>query len=68
MIRDPEQFTKWETEWLRDHPLDLDARFRLMEAMIEHARALGVFPPPDPLEGIDVDIRIARALNVRPSA
>lgn len=68
MIRDPEYFTNWETAWLRDHPLDLEARFRLLDGMLAHARALGMFPPRDPLEGIEVDIRIARALNVRPAS
>ena len=68
MIRDLESFTRWKTAWLCDHPLDLDARFLLLDAMLEHARALGVFPSPDPLEGIDVDIRLAKALNVRPAA
>jgi hypothetical protein len=32
--------------------------------MLVEAIALGVWPPSDPLEGIDVDVRVARAIHV----
>ena len=35
----------------------------IAEALYEEARALGVFPLKDSLDGIEVDIRLARALN-----
>ncbi len=35
----------------------------IAEALVEEARALGVWPPAVPLEGIDVDVRIAGALQ-----
>jgi hypothetical protein len=38
---------------------------RIFEALYEEAKQLGVFPLKDPLEGIEVDIRLARALNAR---
>ena len=41
---------------------------RLVEALYDEARALGVFPPADPLDGIETDIRLAKALHVLPSA
>ncbi len=65
MIRDADEFAQWESEWLRRNPGDLATRLRLHEAMCEHARSLGVFFRQDPLEGIEVVIRVARALNVR---
>ena len=31
--------------------------------MLAWAEEIGVFPPKDPLEGIEVDMKIARVLN-----
>jgi len=36
---------------------------KLFTAMWEEARSLGILPAKDPMEGIAVDIRIARVLN-----
>jgi len=43
-------------------PPDLLRALAAMDALVEEARALGVWPPGDPLEGIEVDVRVARAL------
>ncbi len=42
--------------------------FRIVEGLYEEAKALGVFPLADPLDGIEVDLRLAKALNVHTSA
>lgn len=63
MIRNTEKWRRWETEQLRSDPVDVEANFAAFEAMLEHARAVGAFPRKDPLEGLDVAIRIARILN-----
>ena len=34
-----------------------------MEALYQEAVALGVFPLKDPLDGLEVDIRIAKVVN-----
>ncbi len=36
---------------------------RIAEALYEEARALGVLPLKDPLDGIEVKFRLANALN-----
>ncbi len=36
---------------------------KLFTAMWEEARSLGIIPTKDPMEGIAVDIRIAKVLN-----
>ena len=36
---------------------------RLLNSMWREAADLGVFPPKEPLEGIEVDIKIAKVLN-----
>jgi len=65
MIRRPELVAQFEAEYARREPLDHRRNLAIFEALFCEARALGVLPGSDPLEGIDVDIRLARALNVR---
>jgi hypothetical protein len=62
MIRHDE-FQKFEIEFLRNGKLDLKKKFKILEALYKEAVALGVFPLRDSLEGLDVDIRIAKVVN-----
>lgn len=54
---------EFESEAIRKEPADYRKNLKLVEAMLEEARLLGVFPPADPLGGIEVDMRIARVIN-----
>jgi hypothetical protein len=54
----------WEATTILSRPPDFFQNLKLVEAMYEHARALGVFPPADPLEGLETKIRLARVLSV----
>ena len=65
MIRRPDLVARFEAELARREPLDHRRNLALFEALFLEARTLGVLPGVDPLEGLDVDIRLARALNVR---
>jgi len=62
MIRDDE-FEEFEIELLRNGNLDLKKKFKILEALYKEAVTLGVFPLRDSLEGLDVDIRIAKVVN-----
>ncbi len=62
MIRN-EEFQEFEIELLRNGNLDLKKKFKILEALYKEAVALGVFPLRDSLEGLDVDIRIAKVVN-----
>ena len=62
MIRHDE-FQKFEIEFLRNGKLDLKKKFKILEALYKEAVGLGVFPLRDSLEGLDVDIRIAKVVN-----
>jgi hypothetical protein len=62
MIRHGE-FEEFEIELLRNGDLDLKKKFKILEALYKEAVALGVFPLRDSLEGLDVDIRIAKVVN-----
>lgn len=53
-----------EQEWVRRRAPDVQQNMRIVEALYEEAIAVGAFPPADPLAGIEVDLRVARAFNV----
>lgn len=64
MIRNPEKWREWEESGPLSEPADFKKNLQIVDAMYQFARSLGVFPPKDPLDGIEADIRIAKALNV----
>ncbi|MBI4330196.1 MAG: hypothetical protein HY673_02805 [Chloroflexi bacterium] len=63
MITDPETLQQFEDELIRNTPVDYLKNLEIVEAMYEEAVALGVFPLADPMDGIDTDIKLARAIN-----
>jgi hypothetical protein len=64
MIRDADALRRFEDEMLRRSPQpSFLENLRLFEAMWEEARSLGIFPPSDPLDGLEGDIELARILN-----
>jgi hypothetical protein len=63
MIKDTKLLAEFEENELRKEKLDYGIALRLFEAMWKEAMLLGVLPLNDPLEGIEVDIKIARILN-----
>lgn len=65
MIRRPDMLQAVDDGWTAARPADYLANLRIFEALYEEARALGVLRRSDPLEGIEVKIELARALNVR---
>ncbi len=64
MVRNPDLLRSFDDDQVRASPPDYFQNLKIFEALYEEARRLGALPPADPLEGIEVDIRIARALNV----
>lgn len=66
MVRNRRELERLEKELIRREPVDIAKNFRLVSAMCREARALGVFPPKDPLEGIEINIKIARVVNAIP--
>jgi hypothetical protein len=64
MIRDKVAWEKWERDFLASEPPDFWKNLRLVEAMYEHARALGVFPLADPLDGLETKLWLAKVINV----
>jgi hypothetical protein len=63
MIKDAKILSEFNDEQILGEKLDYAAALRIFEGMWKEGLALGVLPPDDPLEGIEVDIRIAGRLN-----
>lgn len=61
-VRDPVAWRAFE-EALPTEPPDFARALEEVTAMLEYARQLGRWPPSDPLEGIETDILLGRALN-----
>jgi len=57
------EFQAFEKELLRKEGVDVRKNFRIVDALYNEAVALGIFPLRDPLEGLEVAIRIARVIN-----
>jgi hypothetical protein len=65
MIRNAKLLEKFERDQIRKSKPDYFQNLRIFESLYEEAMHLGIFPLNDPLEGIEVDINLARALNVQ---
>ena len=68
MIKHPELVAVFENELVRTAPADFSRNLKIIEALYCEACLLGAFPLKDPLEGIEVDLRLAQVLNVRTPA
>ena len=62
MIRATPRLEAFERAYLARHA-ELAQKLMQLESLFEEARALGVFPLADPLQGIEVDIERSRILN-----
>jgi len=64
MIKNKEVLKKFEDRFIREEKiLPFTHAIRLFTDMWNEGVKLGVLPPKNPSEGIEVDIRIAKVLN-----
>jgi hypothetical protein len=63
MIKDKKYLLEFEKEIIRSKKADIANNIRIVEALYKEAVSLGVFPLKNPLEGIEVDIKIAKVIN-----
>ena len=64
MIKDMTFWNTWESQGPLREAFDPSRALELGNAMYEYARAVGAFPPADPLAGLETTISLARAVNV----
>lgn len=63
MIRNCDKFEEFERELIRSRKADYQENLTIFEALYREAVSLGVLPLKDPLEGLEVDIMMARVIN-----
>jgi hypothetical protein len=63
LIKNGEAVKSLERAVSRVEKADFSKNMRLVEAMYKEAVFLGAFPPKDEYSGIEIDIKIARAIN-----
>jgi hypothetical protein len=64
MVKYGQTMAQLERKLAAEDCSSLADRLRLYEAMLAQARLMGAVPSPDPLAGLDVDVRLAEAINV----
>ena len=63
MITNRKEVEKFEKELLRNEKVDVKKNVSIINGLYDEAVALGVFPLKGPLEGLELDIKIAQAVN-----
>jgi hypothetical protein len=63
-VRDWKAFEEFERNLIRSTKPDLERNLRIVNALYDEARRLGVIPPRDPLAGIETVIEMARVVNL----
>jgi len=64
MIRNQKLLEKFETKLESSQKLSYEENLKIFEGMWNLACELKVFPPKNPMEGIEKDIKLARILNL----
>ena len=63
MIINCREFQNFEKKMIEQENLNIRQKFKIINALYEEAIALGALPLKNPLEGIDIDIKIVRVVN-----
>jgi transcriptional regulator with XRE-family HTH domain len=62
-LRKRSELLKFERDFLRKEKVDIVRNFHIVEALYKEAVTLGIIPLKNPLDGIEVDLKIAKVIN-----
>ena len=62
-LRKRREFQEFELDFLRKEKADISRNFHIVEALYKEAVTLGIIPLKNALDGIEVDLRIAKVVN-----
>jgi transcriptional regulator with XRE-family HTH domain len=62
-LRKRSELLKFERDFLREEKVDIVRNFHIVEALYKEAVTLGIIPLKNPLDGIEVDLKIAKVIN-----
>lgn len=57
------EWQEFERKEMASEHLTIEQKFHILDALYDEAMSLGAFPLKDPLEGLDIDIKIAKVVN-----
>jgi hypothetical protein len=57
------EFQKFEMELIKREKVDIKRNFHIVDALYQEAVTLGIIPLKNPLDGIEVDLKIAKVVN-----
>lgn len=63
MIKNPKILEKFETDLLRSSKTDYHSNVKIVNSLLNYAISMKKFPPKNKMEGIENDIRYAKAIN-----
>ena len=63
MINNYKKYKKFEDQLVSNGEIDIEKNFLIVEEMYKEAVALNIFPLSDPLDDIEIDIKIAKVIN-----
>jgi hypothetical protein len=63
MIKNRKTLLTFEDKLIRESKPDILKNFRIVDAMYDEAVALGIIPMKDPLDGLEIDMKIAKVVN-----
>ena len=67
MVTNASLYASFKRRSLAEQALDLEEKYRILDALYQEARRLGSFAERDLLLGLDHDVRLAAALNANVS-
>ena len=63
LIANPKKLQEFNKKLLKKEKVDIMQNFRIVEALYREAVTLGVIPLKDPLDGLEIDMKIAKVVN-----
>lgn len=63
MIINYQKLKKFENELIKKEKTDIIRNFQIVDSLYNEAVALNIIPLKNPLDGIEIDIKIAKMVN-----
>jgi hypothetical protein len=63
MIKNAKKLKKFEDDLKKKELISYDDALKIFESLWAEAKTLGIIPAKDPLDGLEVKIKIAKILN-----
>lgn len=63
MIKDNSELKKFERDFIKNSNISLEKKYKILDSLYKEARTLGKFKSDNPLDGIELKIKIARVIN-----